>query len=194
MRARCDDIAHRSLGHVIGVRSRRELCRSHRHGFVHVAQFERYGPLYVPDPQFPPGHFSLKRDAAAHFASPNVQFRTRAAVAGRRTRESMRLSPHCGDVTRCAHIGINVASELRDPKTLTTRKSVAVQNKRESPADRTQAVRKSWNQTERRRRAINGNRLCHAFAGQFAFESPQPIIRAVGSIGINDLRRSAQNG
>ena len=37
-----------TLGHVIWARNRRELCRWRRHEFVHVAQYERWGPLFVP--------------------------------------------------------------------------------------------------------------------------------------------------
>jgi len=37
-----------TLGHVIWARNRRELRRWRQHEFVHVAQFQRWGPLLVP--------------------------------------------------------------------------------------------------------------------------------------------------
>jgi hypothetical protein len=37
-----------TIGHVIWARNRREMRKWHRHEMIHVAQFERWGPLMVP--------------------------------------------------------------------------------------------------------------------------------------------------
>jgi hypothetical protein len=37
-----------TLGHVVIARTKADLERSRRHELVHVAQYERWGPLFVP--------------------------------------------------------------------------------------------------------------------------------------------------
>jgi hypothetical protein len=37
-----------TLGHVVIARTKADLDRSRRHELVHVAQYERWGPLFVP--------------------------------------------------------------------------------------------------------------------------------------------------
>jgi hypothetical protein len=37
-----------TLGHVVIARTRDDLERSRRHELIHVAQYERWGPLFVP--------------------------------------------------------------------------------------------------------------------------------------------------
>jgi hypothetical protein len=37
-----------TLGHVVIARTRGDLDRSRRHELVHVCQYERWGPLFVP--------------------------------------------------------------------------------------------------------------------------------------------------
>jgi hypothetical protein len=37
-----------TLGHVVIARTKPDLDRSRRHELVHVAQYERWGPLFVP--------------------------------------------------------------------------------------------------------------------------------------------------
>ena len=37
-----------TLGHCVLGRTRADLVRSRRHELVHVAQYERWGPLFVP--------------------------------------------------------------------------------------------------------------------------------------------------
>lgn len=41
-------IAAITLGHVVLARSTRDLTRTRRHERVHVAQYERWGPLFIP--------------------------------------------------------------------------------------------------------------------------------------------------
>jgi len=44
----CGGAAAMTLGHVVIARTQADLDRSRRHELVHVAQYERWGPLMVP--------------------------------------------------------------------------------------------------------------------------------------------------
>jgi len=44
----CGGAAAMTLGHVVIARTKGDLDRSRRHELVHVAQYERWGPLMVP--------------------------------------------------------------------------------------------------------------------------------------------------
>lgn len=44
----CGGAAAMTLGHVVIARTKADLDRSRRHELVHVAQYERWGPLMVP--------------------------------------------------------------------------------------------------------------------------------------------------